>query len=78
MTIGAQKRVFIVSENIEDICQLYVCEILEIKITTDRYVYYLLKYDKYDKSEAEKNRIHSGYHNGKSHIKRTMAGHIIV
>ena len=51
MTIDAHKRAFIASENVGDISQQYVCEILEIKVTTDRYVYYHLKYDK---SEAEK------------------------
>ena len=53
LKIDSQKRVFIASDNVGEIYDLYVCEILEIKITTDKYVYYLLKYDK---SEAGKKR----------------------
>ena len=44
--IDSTKRVFISSNNVVDVGEiydLYVCEILQIKITKDKYVYYLLK-----------------------------------
>ena len=54
--IHPSKRVFISSDNAVDhgeIYDLYVCEILQVKITKDKYVYYLLKYDA---SEAGRKR----------------------
>ena len=57
LKIDSQKRVFIASDNVVDVGEiydLYVCEILQIKITEDKYVYYLLKYDA---SEAGRKRL---------------------